>query len=163
MRFIKSWLLVSFIFAAAALAQTPQTTLPLPSPIGKAGVDFCADRTIPKVVVPINQSAAGPTTILAGVAGKSWYVCYLMLHNGTNATPQNVGLVEGTGTNCSVVSAGLYGGTTAATQPNMAGAEMLIMGNGLSTILVTATAGDNICYLAGGTTQFSGVIVAVNY
>lgn len=152
-------LLLGLVFLG--LAQAPQTSINTSS-ANALGVDPCSDHSLSKVFVPINQAAAGPTTILAGVVSKRWYVCYLFLHNGTNATPVNVGMVEGTGANCSSVSAGLYGGATAATNPNLAGAEMQLMGNGATAVLLTATAGDNICYIASGTTQVAGVLVAVN-
>ena len=153
MRFVKLWLLVSLL-AAAALAQTPQTTI--------IGFDPCADHSLARTIVPINQAAAGPTTILAGVAGKRWYVCFFFIHDSTNAGNQNVGLVEGTGTNCSTVSAGLNGGTTAATLPNLSPTDTMLFGNGSAAVMLTATIGDNICYLAGGSAQYSGVIVAVS-
>ena len=158
------YLLAALTFGVSLylLAQTPQTQVATNGP-NAWGIDFCSDHSLQRVVVPISQATGGPTTILSGAAGKRWYVCYLYIHSGASTGNADVGLVEGTGTNCSAVSAGLFGGTTAATQVNLnASGDMINMGNGATTVLTTATAGDNVCFLQSATQQFSGVIVAVN-
>ena len=149
------------LVVALAIAQTPQTSISTNGP-NAWGIDFCSDHSLQRVVVPINQAAAGPTTLLTGVPGKQWFVCYLFLSEGVSTGAQNAGLVEGTGTNCSSVSAGMMGGTTAATQPNLSPDENFHIGNGAGTMMVTATAGDNVCLVMSGALQMSGVLVAVN-
>lgn len=147
---------------ACLLAQSPSTSIIPSVGISSLGVDVCSNHSLAKTFVVINQAAAGPTTLLTGVAGKRWYICYFSVHIGTNGGNVNVNLVEGTGTNCSSVSAGMFGGTTAATGPNLAGTDWMNVGNGTTAVLVTATLGDNVCYISGGTTQVSGALVAVN-
>lgn len=156
------YLLLILVAYSFLLAQTPSTTIIPSVGVSNAGVDVCSNHSLPKTFVVINQSAAGPTTLLAGVTGKRWYICSFSVHIGTNGGNVNVNLIEGTGTNCSSVSAGMFGGTTAATGPNLAGTDWMNVGNGTTAMLVTATIGDSVCYIAGGTTQVSGAMTAVN-
>lgn len=119
-------------------------------------IDPCAGQT--KTSTPINQAAAGPTTLVAGTSAKKTYVCSMLL---ITATAQNVNLVEGTGTNCSSVTSGLLGGTTAATGPNLAANGGFAHGEGSSAVASTATNADNLCIIVSGSGQVSGVIETV--
>ena len=60
---------------------------------------------------PFSQGTPTTATIIAGVNGKKTYICKMFLWSPAG----DVALVEGTGTNCSTVSAGMLGGSTAAT------------------------------------------------
>ena len=152
---------IFILFCLYLIAQTPSTSISS-SAIGNIGVDVCSDHSAIKTFMPVSQAATGPTTLLAGVVGKRWYICFIDLHIVTNGQNNNVNLVEGTGTNCSSVSAGLMGGTTAATGPNLDSSDWLLMGNGSAAVMVTATAGDNVCYVATGATGIAGALTAVN-
>jgi hypothetical protein len=110
--------------------------------------------------LPINNAAsASTTTIVAGVGGKKTYICNLFL--AQTAAAVNLGIVEGTGTNCSTVSAGVIGGTTAATGPNLSANSGFVDGDGLAAIAATATTGDNLCFEYSAAVQVSGHMVWV--
>jgi hypothetical protein len=106
-----------------------------------------------RVVVPINLAAGGQ--LITGVANKTTYICSVHL---VTAAAQNIALVEGTGTVCATNTAGMAGGTTAATGWNLAINQSLALGTGANWILATATAGRNVCLLLSGTGQTSGAI-----
>lgn len=157
-------LLLSLLFSVALWAQSPSTSLIASGGVNQAGVDVCSDHSILRTYIVINTTSAGPTSLVTGVTGKRWYVCYFSVHIGTNGGNVNVNIVEGTGAAgaCTSVSAGMFGGTTAATGPNLSGTDWMIIGNGTTAILVTATVGDNVCIITGGSTQVSGSMIMVN-
>lgn len=111
------------------------------------------------VWTPINTATGATKTLIAGVAGKKIYVCKLYLQT---TLASNVAIVEGTGTDCgTAVTAGLFGGATAATGFIMpANGQVALNGSG-SAWGVTATAGDNLCIINSVSTQLSGVLVSV--
>ena len=74
------------------------------------------------------------------------------------ATAQNIALVEGTGTTCGTGTAGMAGGTTAATGWNFAANSGLVKGAGSNWVFKTATAADNVCLLLSSTGQTSGSV-----
>ena len=120
-------------------------------------IDPC--KSVAKVYTVINQAAAGPTTLVAGTSAKKTYICSIVILPVTAAI--SVNLVEGTGTNCSSVSAGVWGGMTAATGAVIAINGGFTFGNGDSAIAQTATNADNLCIIASGTTQISGGMYVV--
>lgn len=120
-------------------------------------VDPC--KSVAKVYTVISQAAAGPTTLVAGTSAKKTYICSIVILPVTAAISMN--LVEGTGTNCSSVSAGVWGGTTAASGAVIAINGGFVSGNGDSAIAQTATNADNLCIIASGTTQISGGMYTV--
>lgn len=144
------------------MAQTP-AALPANQSANIAqigGTSVVADpcQSTAKVYTPINQAAAGPTTLVAGTSAKKTYICSMLI---VTATAQNVNLVEGTGTNCSSVTSGVLGGTTAATGPNLAANGGFTHGDGTGGIAATATNADNLCIIVSGTGQVSGVMSTV--
>jgi hypothetical protein len=99
----------------------------------------------------VNLTATGQ--IITGTSSKQTYICSLSLVvNGAD----NIALVEGTGTNCGTSTAGMAGGTTAATGWNFAANGGLAHGAGIGPVYRTATAADNVCILASGSSQISG-------
>jgi hypothetical protein len=104
----------------------------------------------------VNFATATTTTMIAGTSGKQTYICGISILPTSAAV--NINIVEGTGTNCSSISAGLIGGTTAATGPNLSVNGGFVMFNGGYWVTVTTTAADNVCYMASATSQVSGVI-----
>jgi hypothetical protein len=121
------------------------------------GLDPCQYN--PKTPFPINMATGTATTIMTGVAAKQWYVCSI---NIISAAAMNIALIEGTTGTCGTGTAGMAGGTTAATGWNLAANSGLTEGDGLGTIAQTVTAGDSVCLLNSGSTQLSGTIMAVN-
>jgi hypothetical protein len=101
----------------------------------------------------INLTASGQ--VITGTSGKQTYICSLDLITGA---AQNIALVEGTGTTCGTSTAGMAGGTTAATGWNLAANGGLVKGNGRAWVYKTATAADNVCLLLSGSGQTSGSV-----
>lgn len=116
-------------------------------------VDPCQVNT--PTSLPLNEATGSAVTIIAGVSGKKTYICGMVL---VAAVATNVNLVEGTGTNCSSVSSGLFGGSTAATGINLAANGGFVAYGGGTWVAASATNADNVCYLASAGNQVSGVI-----
>jgi hypothetical protein len=117
-------------------------------------VDPCLVNA-PSVYI-VNFATTTTTTMISGTASKQTYLCGISILPVSAAV--NLNIVEGTGTNCSTISAGLIGGTTAATGPNIAANGGFVMFNGGSWVAKTATAADNVCFMASASSQVSGVI-----
>lgn len=113
--------------------------------------DPCANNL--RVPTPVSLATSGQ--VITGAAGKQTYICHLAL---VTATAQNIALVEGTGSTCGTSTAGMAGGSTAATGWNLFLGENLVEGTGANWVLATATAADNVCLLSSSTGQISGVI-----
>jgi hypothetical protein len=119
-------------------------------------IDPCMDGSLARSSANINQAAGAQ--VIAGVAAKQSYICSLNL---ITATAQNIALVEGTGAVCATGTAGMAGGTTAATGWNFAvngGMAMTAVGY---FIFKTATAADSVCFLQSGAGQISGNLTYV--
>lgn len=143
-----------------------------PGAVGAAGVNAsqfqgttaviaepCQTQT--KTYTPINISASGTdsTPIVAGASGKKTYVCQLILNN--NAA-DNVAVVEATtATSCATVTAGIWGGTTAAAGFNFSANGGVSLGSGGFYVGKTATNNDDICIITSAATQLTGGILTV--
>jgi len=102
----------------------------------------------------INQT--GNANLAVGTSAKKLYVCSLFVFS---ATAQNLALVEGTtGGTCGSGTAGLIGGTTAGTGPNLAANQGWTFGNGNAAIIGTATNNNDICLFQSGGGQVSGAM-----
>lgn len=115
-------------------------------------------QTVAATFTPINISASGSAKIITGTAAKKTYICHI--HVVTNAA-NNVALVEGTGSNCGTSTAGMAGGTTAATGWNFSANGGISIGNSDRAVAQTATAADDVCLNPSAATQLSGVVVWV--
>jgi len=100
-----------------------------------------------------NISLTGSGQLITGTAGKLTYICSMNL---ISATAQNIALVEGTGSTCGTNTAGMAGGSTAATGWNFAANGGFVNGGGGFWVFKTATPGDNVCLLLSGSGQTSG-------
>lgn len=106
---------------------------------------------------PINTASSGLATLVPGVPGKKIYICKLY---ALTAGASNLGIVEGTGTNCgTAVSAGVIGGPSAATGINLPANGYINLPADATPWGQTATAGDNLCINPSAATQLSGVVV----
>lgn len=114
--------------------------------------DPCSAATA-KSFAPISVTAN--TQLVAGVSAKKVYVCSINLVAGA-AT--NVAIVEGTGSVCGTSTAGVLGGSTAATGWNFAANGGISLGSGSGTVAVTATSADALCVLVSAANQVSGGI-----
>jgi hypothetical protein len=109
---------------------------------------------------PKSFSITANTRIVVGTAAKQVYICSINLVVGA-AT--NVALVEGTGTTCGTGTAGMAGGTTAATGWNFAANGGLTHGTGFGWVFRTATTGDDVCLFISAANQTSGSITYTQY
>lgn len=114
-------------------------------------VDPCQAQA--RSYAPINITASAQE--ITGTASKQTYICGFTV---VASAADNVALVEGTGTTCGTATAGVIGGTTAATGLNLAANGGVVMGNGGFAVAKTATAADNVCLLVSGSAQVSGVV-----
>jgi len=122
-----------------------------------AGSNLYADPCLvnaPSVYV-VNFLTNTTTTMIAGVSAKQTYLCGVFLIAGA---ADNLNIVEGTGSNCSSISAGLIGGTTAATGAQLAANSGFVVFGGGYWVAKTATAADNVCFMSASVIQVSGVI-----
>jgi hypothetical protein len=94
--------------------------------------------------------------IITGTASKQTYVCALNL---IVSAADNVAIVEGTGSTCGTSTAGMAGGSTAATGWNFAANGGLTMGTGNGPVIRTATLADDVCLLVSTGAQVSGNVV----
>lgn len=103
----------------------------------------------------INLTANG--TIITGAASKKTYICSLNL---VTATAQNIALITGTGAACvTTQTAGMAGGTTAATGWNLAANGGLTLGTGVGVVIGGfGNTGDNVCLMLSGSGQTSGTV-----
>jgi hypothetical protein len=101
----------------------------------------------------VNISTATTTLLVTGVAGRQVRINAMHL---ITAAANNVALIEGTGATCGTGTAGMAGGTTAASGYNLAANGGLAFGSGLGAVMQTATAGDSVCVVTSAATQLSG-------
>jgi hypothetical protein len=103
----------------------------------------------------VNISTATTVLAVTGVSGRQVRICSINLVAGA---ADNVALIEGTGATCGTGSAGMAGGTTAASGWNFAANGGLTLGSGFGEVISTATTGDSVCIVTSAATQLSGHI-----
>lgn len=108
----------------------------------------------------INMSTATTTRIIAPVAAKKNYICSVVIVAGA---ADNVAIVEGTGGTCGTATAGMAGGTTAASGFNLAANGGLTLGNGYSSVLASAGSNVDTCLVTSAAAQLSGTITYVQF
>lgn len=124
--------------------------------IGSTSNDPCASQL--KLNVPIGTSS-GNLQLVPGVASKKVYICSLFVV-GAAAFVGNI--IEGTGAACTTANElAVIGSTTAASGVSLAANNGWVLGNGLGTVGVTATAANGICLLQPGTIALAGNITYV--
>lgn len=107
-----------------------------------------------------NVSMTANTQVITGTAAQNVYICHVDL---VTAAANNVAIVEGTGSTCATGTAGMWGGTTAATGWNFAANGGLATGDGMHAIGKTATQADNVCIFVSAAVQLSGSITWVSF
>lgn len=112
-----------------------------------------------KTVYVVNISTATTTEIANQVAAEFFYVCSINL---VAAGADNVAIVEDDTDACASPTAGLNGGTTAASGWNFAANGGIALGNGESTVMKTATANRYFCIITSAAVQLSGTITYVS-
>lgn len=108
----------------------------------------------------INISTATTTLIATGVSGRHVHICAMVL---ITAAANNVAMISGTGATCGTGTAGMSGGTTAASGWNFAANGGLAMGQGFGDINRTVAAGDSVCLVTSAATQLSGRVTYAIY
>lgn len=108
----------------------------------------------------VNVVTATTTLIITGVSGRQVYICGINL---VTAAANNVAFVAGTDATCGTSTAGMNGGTTAATGWNFAANGGIAHGSGLGAVMRTETAGDSVCVITSAATQLSGTLSYVIY
>jgi hypothetical protein len=101
----------------------------------------------------INISTNTTTLIVTGVSGRHIRIGAMNL---MTALANNVALISGTGATCGTGTAGVAGGTTAASGWNFIANGGLTLGTGLGTVLKTVATGDSLCLVTSVATQLSG-------
>lgn len=101
----------------------------------------------------INISTATTTLIVTGVSGRQ---VRISAQHMIAAAADNVAWIEGTGATCGTGTAGMAGGTTAASGYNFAANGGIAEGSGLGTVLQTVTTGDSVCLVTSAAVQLSG-------
>jgi hypothetical protein len=103
----------------------------------------------------INISTATTTLIVTGVSGRQ---VRISAQHMIAAGADNVAWIEGTGATCGTGTAGMAGGTTAASGYNFAANGGITEGAGIGTVLATVTTGDSVCLVTSAAVQLSGGI-----
>jgi hypothetical protein len=107
-------------------------------------------------VTPTRTSTSRPLpqpVLVTGVSGRQVRISAMHM---ITAAANNVALIEGTGATCGTGTAGMAGGTTAASGYNLAANGGIAFGSGLGTVMQTATTGDSVCVVTSAATQLSG-------
>ena len=120
-------------------------------------LDPCSGKA--KSYYVVNLAAASVVQVAAAVASEFYYVCEVNL---VTAAANNVLIASDDTVACASLTAGLNGGTTAATGWNFAANGGIALGNGDSTVMKTATANHYLCILPSAATQLSGTIAYVS-
>jgi len=147
------------LVGAVVLGGQSNVSSPLPintAQIGGVAVILDPCQREARLLANISLTASGQ--IITGVASEQTYICSVLL---VTATAQNIAFVEGTGTVCATGSAGIAGGSTAATGQNWAANSGFAHGDGQAWVMKTATAANNVCVLLSGTGQTSGNVTYV--
>lgn len=115
---------------------------------------------IAKTHIAINISTATTTELTGALSGAStyYYVCSLDI---VTAGANNVALVDDDTDGCGSPTAGLAGGTTAASGWNLAANGGIVKGNGTGTVYKAVTANSVLCLVTSAATQLSGSIQVV--
>lgn len=116
---------------------------------------FLAGITVCDQSKPVNISTATTTLMVTGVSGRQVRICSFHF---VTAAANNVAWLEGTGATCGTGTAGMAGGTTAASGYNFAANGGIAAGSGFGEVLTTATTGDSACLITSAATQLSGFI-----
>lgn len=129
-------------------------------PVPIAGKGAAGVNRVPVVCdgwAPFSLASTTALKIISLVSGKNIYICSI---NIVSAAANNVALIDGTNstTDCNAATHGMAGGTTAATGWNFAANGGLTQGTGIGVIAATVTVSHDVCLLASGSGQLSGVV-----
>lgn len=132
----------------------------VPANATMAGFRASGNLTVPIICdnwTPFSIANTTATKLVSKVSAKTVYICSVTIAN--NAAT-NVALIAGTKvtTECDTSTAGLSGGTTAATGWNFSANSGLTQGIGIGVIMATASTNIDVCIVQSASTQISGGI-----
>lgn len=140
--------------SSGATGSAPPSRAELNGYIGSGATGgFMAGAAVGDTYKNINIASATTTLLITGVSGRQVRISALHM---IAAAANNIALIEGTGATCGTGTAGMAGGTTAASGYNLAANGGIAFGSGLGTVIQTATAGDSVCAVTSGAGQISG-------
>jgi len=108
----------------------------------------------------LNISTGTTTLAVTGVSGRHVRICSIDI---VTAAANNVALISGTGATCGTGTAGMNGGTTAASGWNFAANGGIAKGSGIGAVNQTVATGDSVCVVTSAATQLSGTIAYTIY
>lgn len=146
---------VNDVASAATGAAPPAAAQYIGGLISGATGGFLGGITVCDLSKVINVSTATTTLMVTGVSGRQVRICSFHM---ITTLANNVAWLEGTGATCGTGTAGMAGGTTAASGYNFAANAGMAVGTGLGEVLTTATTGDSVCLITSAATQLSGFI-----
>lgn len=146
---------VNDVASAATGAAPPAAAIYVGGLISGATGGFLGGITACDLSKPINISSGTTTLMVTGVSGRQVRICSFHM---VTAAANNVAWLEGTGATCGTGTAGMSGGTTAASGYNFAANGGIALGSGLGEVLTTATTGDSVCLITSAATQLAGFI-----
>jgi hypothetical protein len=140
----------------AATGAAPPANAMLDAGLGSGATGgFLVGRSVGDTYKAINISTATTTLIVTGVSGRQ---VRITAQHMVTSVANNVAWIEGTGATCGTGTAGMAGGTTAASGYNFPANGGLTQGTGSGTVLQTVTTGDSVCLVTSAAAQLSGGI-----
>ena len=121
------------------------------------GADPCSYKA--KSYYVVNMNTATTNEIANAVTGEYFHVCSVNL---VAAGAQTVSIGEDDTDGCGSITAGLFGGATAATGWSFAANGGISLGNGMGTVGRTSTTARYFCIITGQAQQISGTIAYVS-
>lgn len=147
-------------FDAATGAAPPANAILAGGIVGGATGGFMGGIPVCDTQAVVNISTITTTLIVTGVSGRHVRICGFEL---ITAAANNVAFLSGTGATCGTGTAGMSGGTTAASGYNLAANGGIAHGSGVGTVKKTVATGDSVCLITSATTQLSGSLSYVIY
>jgi hypothetical protein len=141
-------------YSAGTVTVTARATLNAYDP---PAVDPCTYKA--KTYYVVNMATATTNEIANAVTGEYWHICSVNL---VAAGAQTVSIGEDDTDGCGSITAGIFGGATAATGWSFAANGGIALGDGLGTVGKSATAARYLCIITGQAQQISGTISYVS-
>lgn len=143
------------IFDGATGAAPPANVLYMGGVVSGATGGLLGGVPICDTVAVFNISTATTTLVITGVSGRHVRICGVSL---MTAAANNLAFLSGTGATCGTGTAGMSGGTSAASGYNFAANSGMAYGGGIGTVMKTVATGDSVCIITSAATQLSGQI-----
>lgn len=113
---------------------------------------------VAKTEFVVNIATNTTTQVAATSSGNKWYICSIDLFA---SAADNIAFVEDDTAACASPTAGIIGGTTAATGWNFIANQGIVKGNGGGTVYKTAATDRYVCLITSTSAQLSGSVQLV--